>query len=346
MRTTVRTALLALALGGIFAARVARADDEQTRRQIFEQARSAMSAGRWQEARAGYQRLWNDRHTYDVALQLGQAEYNLKHLRDAAEHLAYGLMLLPPREKPETVERSRQLLAACRPSLGALDLRVKNQGADIIVDTKLVAEAPLVTEIFVEPGEHRFEVRLDGHASEAFTVRLDAGQTKTRVVELKPIVTSAATAEPAPRRPKPARPRFELPDQPPPLETHASWAPVVVGGLLTVAGLSAGLGFQLVRNARESEANRIRSNLGSNSCSQPPVGDCQRLVELASDYDSFGKLELLSFVVGGVALVGTGTYFFVARPDQSKAASARLGPLHFGAHVAKGSGTLRVTAAF
>ncbi len=351
MRNTVRTALLAVTLATIMVPRAARADDEQTRRQTFEQARTAMQAGRWEEARSSYLQLWNDRHTYDVALQLGQAEYNLKRMRDAAEHLAYGLMLLPPREKPETAERSRQILALSKQQVGALDLRVKNKGADVIVDGKLVAEAPLVTEVFVDPGEHRFEVRLDGHASEAFTVQIDAGQTKTRSVELKTLVANDAARQPATTLGH-SRPKHKPRTTPEPAEplSHASWAPVVAGGIVAIVGLSAGIGFQLVRTARADENLRIRRSLDNpNRCNNPGtyVGDCNRLTELASDYDSFGQLELISFLVGGAALIGTGTYFLVARPDKGRQSSqAHVGPVRFNGHLAKGSASLQLVADF
>lgn len=346
MRNYLTSTLLAFALTTAALPNVARADDEQTRRQVFEQARNAMQAGRWEEARNSYLQLWNDRHTYDVALQLGQAEYNLKRMRDAAEHLAYGLMLLPPREKPETAERSRQILTLARQQVGALDLRVKNKGADVIVDGKAVAEAPLVTEVFVDPGEHRFEVRLDGHSSEAFTLNIDAGQTKTRTVELRPLV-AADTRKAV--RPPPAEKRALPTPPPPPPEEHASWAPVVAGGIVTLVGLSAGIGFELVRNARQNESNRIRSSLGSTSCADPgeSLSDCNRLSELASDYDSFGRLELVSFAIGGAALIGTGMYFLVARPDKGRPSKlAGLGPLRFDANVSRGSASIRLGADF
>ena len=349
MTSKVCNALLSLVVAACVVPRLARAEDEQTRRHTFEQARSAMQASRWEEARTSYTQLWNDRRTYDVALQLGQAEYNLKRMRDACEHLGYGLMLLPPREKPETAERSRQILGLCKQQVGALDLRVKNKGADVIVDGKISASAPLVTEIFVDPGEHRFEVRLDGHASEAFTVQLEAGQSKSRSVELKPLVPGEAQREPVRAKPVRHKPSEKMPEPLAAPTTHASWAPIVAGSIVALAGVGAGVGFQLVRDARQSESERIRGSLGTKQCGTTgaPVGDCNRLTDLASDYDSFGTLELVSLVVGGAALVGTATYFFVARPDQTRPVrQAYLGPLRFRSHLAKGSAGVTFSADF
>jgi hypothetical protein len=358
MRNTVKAGLVAISLSSTTSPRVARADDDLTRRQVFEQGRAAMQAGRWEDARSCFQQLWDERRTYDVALQLGQAEYNLKRLRDCAEHLAYGLRTLPPREKPETAERSRQILGLCKQGAGALELRTKDEGADVFIDGKLTAQTPLPTELFLEPGEHRFEVRLDGHGSEAFTLQINAGQTRTRTVDLAPLIATVPSAEPpvAPEPSSEAEPN-PSPTAPPPLEpTHASWAPVVAGGILAIAGLSSGTGFLLVAKARENEASRIRNDVGSSGCVKPSkanAADCSRLPDLDSQHDSFERLELISFIVGGAALIGTGTYFLLARPDQAKPSStaspltfASIGALRLSANLVKGAGHLRVFGEF
>ena len=132
--------------------------------------------------------------------------------------------------------------------------------------------------------------------------------------------------------------------------THASWAPVVAGGIVAIAGLSAGIGFQLVRNARQDESERIRGSFGDKTCGGTPAanaGDCNRLSELASDYDSFGTLELVSLAVGGAALIGTGAYFFAARPDKSRPVTqAHLRPVRLLPRLAKGSAGLHLSADF
>jgi hypothetical protein len=123
----------------------------------------------------------------------------------------------------------------------------------------------------------------------------------------------------------------------------------VAEGIVAIAGIGAGMGFQLARNARQNESERIRRPLGQSGClaKDAPVGDCNRLQELASDYDSFGTLELVSFIVGGAAFIGTATYFFAARPDQSHPVSqAHIGPLRFNARLTRSSSTLQLSADF
>lgn len=344
------TACLVFGVMGSLAPGMARADDDQARRQVYEQARDAFQAQQWEQARAFYGQLWNERHTYDVALQLGLTEFNLKRLRDAAEHLAYGLMLLPPREKAETAERAEQILGLCKLEVGTVDLRVKNKGADVFVDGAFVTSAPLVTEIFVEPGEHAFEVRLEGHAPEAFTLMLDAGQATARVVELKPLVAQNAAAPATPTPTRSVASPTKLPTSAPVATSHASWTPILASGLLTIVGVSAGVGFQLVRNAREDESERIRADLSRNQCagSSPGLPDgCDRLKELAADFDRYGRFELASFIVGGLALIGGSTYFVLARPDRAKPPTwANWGPLRFRSDITTHRGQIMVSADF
>ncbi|HEY5957176.1 MAG TPA: PEGA domain-containing protein, partial [Polyangiaceae bacterium] len=327
----------------------AHADDEQARRQTYEQAREAILAGRWEDARSLFHDLWKSRRTYDVALQLGQAEYNLKRYRDAAEHLAFGLMLLPPREKAATAERSQQLLTRCKQEVGAIDLRIKNKGADVLVDGQIVAESPLVTEVFVDPGTHSVAVRLSGHQTASFTIQVEAGEILARAVELRPLV-AASTADPSITPPGPAQakgpPSPAAPSPPPSLPSHdASWLPVVAGGALAIAGISSGIGFHLVRGARKDESMRIRDDVpgGCVSPTADAASTCHRLREIASDYDRYGRLELVSFILGGAALLGSGTYFMLYRPDlNGQTTSARRRPLRFDADITTGSAALRI----
>lgn len=347
-RENVRIALLALCLFGALTPRAARADDDATRSRLFDEALTAAQAGRWEEALVVYERLWNERHTYDVALLLGQAEYNLKRYRMAAEHLAWGLKYLPASGSPQVAERSRQILDLCKEEVGTLDLQIKNKGAEVVVDGEVIAEAPLVTPVFVNPGEHRLEVRLAGHASEKFTMTLAAKQSKSRSVELKPLVPQAQPAAPVPAPP---------PISPPPAvpESRASWTPVIVGGIVTLAGLSAGVAFEFARQSADDRATKIRNGLVSklhvsNPCNDPAkesVSECNRILDGLEDYDRYGRAELASFIVSGAALIGTGAYFLLARPDQpSSTRSRKSSQLHVDARYGKGSGYLGLSARF
>lgn len=347
IRIAKKVSLFTLLLTSLMAPTAAWAEDEEARTKQFEEALAAAQAGRWEEAQVVYEKLWNERRSYDVALLLGQAEYNLKRFRVAAEHLTYGLKLLPTTVPPQVGERSRQILGLCRRELGALDLQVKNKGAEVLVDGAVVAEVPLMTEIFVDPGEHRFDIRLAGHVPQSFKMTFAAGQSKQRTVELKPIELPQQKTEP----PRVAEPARTAPPAPPP--SGASWTPVIIGGIVTVVGLSAGIGFEFARQASEDKANTLRDRLPSDSenpcwkAKQPLLAQCERLTDEWAAYDRFGRIELASFIVSGAALVGTGAYFLLMRPDQSNpAALGQLGPFHLNAGYARRTGYVGVSAHF
>jgi hypothetical protein len=278
-----------------------------------------MQAKRWDVAHRIFVGLWSNQHTYDVALHMGQVEYHLKRYREAATHLAYGMMLLPPREKPEIAERSRALLGLCKAEIGTLELRVKNKQAEVLVDGLVVAEAPLVTDIYVDPGRHQFEVRLAGYEAERWSTTFAKGETQQRIVLLKPTANGATLPGPTTtvdaRNPNVTSPPPEAPT------SSGSWAPVVVGGAVTLVGLGAGLGFAIVRGGITDDARKLRSEIGEGNCrtanDKTTLSLCDQLQNKNSNYDSYGSLEAASFALGGIALVATTTYFLLTRPDRA-----------------------------
>lgn len=305
----------------------------------FEQAREAMQAKRWADAHQIFLQLWESRRTYDVALHLGQVEYHLRRFRDAATHLAYGLVLLPPREKPEIAERSRALLELCKQEVGTLALSVKNKNATLFIDGKPVADAPLVTDTYVEAGLHQFEVRLDGYTSEHWETSFTKGSQQQRDVQLKPLASTASAGK--------SRETSGPQDTTMTVQTNrrdesassttasaqrGDFVPVIIGSALAIAGLGTGAAFQLLRNKRDDQAESLRSRIEdlaktSNGCgvsdaSAETLRLCSQLQGHNSDYDTYGKLEVASFALAGGALLATSTYFLIARPDRASATQA------------------------
>jgi hypothetical protein len=347
MKNTYRGVALALALTSL-SSLPAHAQNEQERRSTFESARNAMQAKRWEEAYRLFRGLWQKQHTYDVALSLGQVEYHLSLFRDAATHLDYGLMLLPPREKPEIAERSRAILALCKQEVGTVGLRVKNKGAALFIDGVAVAEAPLVTDTYVEPGKHQFEVRLDGYQSEQWEAVFVKGDTVSRLVQLKP------TTEPSPQAASALVLSPAVTTEP--LDTvprHASWSPVVVGGALSLIGVGTGLVLAVVRGGLTDDARTLRSKLGESNqrCVNPTDSNitalCDRLQSKNNDYDKYGVFEGAAFALGGVALVATATYYLIARPDKVHSTHVKSAlPVRVDGSLGKGSARLLLSTDF
>jgi hypothetical protein len=327
MKDTFRGAALALALTSLTSI-PALAETEADRRATFENARDAMQAKRWAEAHQIFMGLWEKQRTYDVALHLGQVEYHLQQYREAAAHLDYGLMLLPPREKPEIAERSRALLALCKQEIGTLELRVKHKGAQLLVDGVVVAEAPLFTDTYVAPGKHQFEVRLEGYVSENWEAEFGPGDSKQRIVLLKAnsAPLSAPTGAASGLSPATTAPTMDV------TARQTSWTPVLVGSGLSLIGIGTGVGLALVRGGLTKDAKALRDKVGSSSsdgCVNPrenKVDLCAELQNKNSNYDTYGTLETVGFAFGGAALIATATYFFISRPDRVKSVSAMTTP--------------------
>lgn len=293
----------------------------EKRRQTFDLALRELEAQNWQKARELFAQLWMSKPSYDVALNLGLAEYNLGSYREAAEYLAYGLENLPPREKPEMAARAEQILELCRRRLGTLKLELANDAAEVLVDDRVVPPVARVADLFVMPGTHRFEVRLPGFEPERWTLSLRAGERQRRSVVLLPE-----------RGPDGAPPLVSAsaPGAAPTASANASergvfrgWTPVAVGGAITVLGAGAGLVLQWLRDGQSEEAETLRRKVGDGGCYGAAAisSDCVALRDANRSYDLYGRFELGSFVLSGFALVGTATYFFVVRPDRDSAAT-------------------------
>jgi hypothetical protein len=300
-------------------------EEHEARRRVFEQGLRAMREQRWQQAAQLFSRLWQDRPSYDIALNLGLAEYNLGQFRDAAEHLAYGLQNLPPREKTDTATRAEQVLELCEQKVGTVELTISNEGTEVLVNGQPVPASLRARGLYVSPGTHRFEVRLAGFEPESWTASLGAGERRSRSVTLLPepsplastSVLDGPTTPPLEPPPNPANNR----------PWYRGWTPVVLGGAVTVLGAGAGVIFQTLRSARSDDAAELRDRVGEDGCAvrTGSSADCEKLRDANRDYDAYGRYELGSFIVAGLGLVGTTAYFFVVSPDQGPSTHSSAG---------------------
>jgi hypothetical protein len=234
-----------------------------------------------------------------------------------------------------------------------------NKQATLLVDGVTVAEAPLVTDTYVEPGTHQFEVRLEGFKPERWTSQFEKGDVQQRIVLLKSDASKRDAVSPA--RAGAKNPDLGLSVATTTFDDHrrvakSSWAPVIAGGVVSLVGLGAGIGFAVVRGGLTSDAREILADLhqtqGKGACINPADGSavsaqCARLQKKNSDYDSYGSLEAVGFTLSGVALIASTTYFLFARPDQTKLLSPSANsPLQVNGSLGKGSGSLQISALF
>src|SRR5690606_1389230 len=128
------------------------------------------------EAEAALESAWELNPTFDVAYNLGNTKYQLKKHREAAQHLSFALRNWPLLKSVAKLKpTAEQRLAESRAQVGAVTVAASAVGAEVLVDGQVVGRAPLEGELFVEPGEHQVEARLQGYAPTSQTVRVAKG---------------------------------------------------------------------------------------------------------------------------------------------------------------------------
>lgn len=138
---------------------------EQQASKYFEQGAAARDAKNWKGAREAFQEAWKRRKHVLIALNLGNAEFELKMYAGAAEHLDYFLENAPPSTPMADKKRALEMFAIARKHVGALKVEVNVEGADVLVDAKEVGRSPVKGNVFVEPGRRKIEARLKGYAA-------------------------------------------------------------------------------------------------------------------------------------------------------------------------------------
>src|SRR5262249_18342779 len=143
---------------------------------------------RWQEAEAAYLKAWAIMHSFDIAANLGEVELRLDKPRQAAEMLSFALRTAPPSAKPGQRERIQHFLEEAQQKVFALYHSVSPKGARVLVDgvavdASLLGDAtkdPTKEErgagaIYLDPGDHKYEVMLEGYTPRSEVFHAEAG---------------------------------------------------------------------------------------------------------------------------------------------------------------------------
>jgi len=340
---SLRSACLGFAFVGSItcASGSARAQAPIAAKAQYRRALEAIGKQNWAEARDLLLPLWNEKHTYDVAAALGQAEFNLKDYAAGTQHMAFAAANIPVKEKVAIVERIQGSLAEMKRSVGIVVFSVNKDGAEITVDGQTVGSSPLSTEIYVNPGTRVLEARLTDGSSAKQTIEVVPGKTYNVGLLVEKAEKSAVTAAPiAPgtsTAPVLAQPEPAPTAAPPPIESAArpNWTPVLITGGLTVVALAVGTGFALDASSAKADGDsylkQAQSQFGGNPCTQPSgasSGVCTSL-QAQEDRRSHSMTgATISFVAGGVFAASTVVSYFVWATPKSASApiDAWVGP--------------------
>jgi hypothetical protein len=267
-------------------------------RAYFDQANKLFDDGKYPQAEQAYLAAWNLKKSYDVAGNLGMIEADLNHLRAAAEHLAYAIQEFPAGGRPGLRDTLMKRLTDVRRSVGAFRFQVNKPGAEVFVDGKSIGLSPLASEIFVDPGDHAVEVRLEGYTTVQMTLTGVKGQTNDVPVNLVPPVVVVQRAGP-------------------------NKGVLIVGGVLGGVGIIAGAAMAGLWASKGSSASTAFATFHMPSGCPSPSSATGACATLASDLNSqatFGSAAVGLLVAGGV--VGLATIIYgAATPRATKPAT-------------------------
>jgi PEGA domain len=255
-------------------------------RAYFDQANKLFDAGQYPQAEQAYLAAFNLKKSYDVAGNLGMIEADLNHLRSAAEHLAYAIQEFPAGGRPGLREALLKRLTEVRRSIGAFRIQVNKPGAEVLVDGKSIGLTPIQGEIFVEPGPHAIEVRLDGFTPVPVSLTAVKGQTNDVPVTLEPVVVVVPVA-------------------------GANKKVLIAGGVVGGAAIIAGAALMGLSASKGSSATSLFNTFHMPTGCPPPSSATGNCATLASDLNAkatFGNAGLGLLVAGGVVGVATLIY--------------------------------------
>lgn len=284
--------------------------------QLFKSGKAAFAKGDMAEAERLFAEAFAIRKSSDIAANLGQSELEQQKYRRAAEHFQWALANLLPSATDAQRKAVETGLARSRAEVAILRLEIKPDGAEVLVGDQNLGKAPVTGSVYVEPGEVIVSVKRDGFV--AIDKRVMVGKGTEQAVEVTlnprdPAPAAGAAVSPAVDSGLEHKPAPVASDSASPGE-HKSLVPAYVATGVAVVGLGAGLAFTLSANSKEDDADKFVERLGgASACSSggaASAADCADLKDQRDSAKSSRNLALGSFIVGGVAAVVAGYFYW------------------------------------
>jgi hypothetical protein len=293
---------------------------------------AAFKAGDFAGAEKAYREALAVKKGYDIAGNLGMAELAQGKTKEAAQHLAFTLRMFPITGESTLREQMKKAYDQCQKIVGAVRVTLDVKGAQVLVDGAPVGDTPLLDEVFVDPGEHLFEARLEGYTGTPQKVTVQQGEhaAVTLVLKFVPHVTTVVREVQAKRR-----------SLAPGLALAAVAAVGIVGGtaMIAISGGDKSTATSLSGTIRAAGSGCVASSLNYD-----PL-NCSTLNGDVSHYVTLHNAAVGAFIGGGLAAVGTMLYFVwpMKRPtsDTPPAAEVKVAPT-----VGAGTGGIVVSGTF
>ena len=299
----------------------------------YRKASVAVEKKDWPEVQRLLLPLWEKKHTWDVAVGLGKAEWYLGNKAAGTRYMAFAVANVPPKEKTQAVEGLRTALDTMKAGVGTVQISVNKDSAEVLADSQVIGNAPIEGEVFLDPGTHVLEARLAGASAKQ---SLEVAPGKSYTVAL---VVEEAQATPRAAAPQDLHDnkRVELPAQSNPATdapkndvSESAIQPrtivLIAGAGVTAIAAGLGIGFALKASSHNQHAKNVGASLGSKDCSSPTAAasaQCADLTDSLSSRDSASRVEAVSFGVAIAAAVTT-TIVVLAWPERKKPSAGRL----------------------
>lgn len=224
-------------------------------------------------------------------------------------------------ERPLTPERRRalvELVRRARAHLAFFSLANLPTGFVIEVD-----DGPPDLEngaLVLMEGSHSLQIRAPGHERLSRSLRVEAGQSGPLPVELEPIRVAPPVATPAVTPPPVV---VITPTQSAPTPARArddgfDWTPLAgIATGLGVVGLTTGVVSHVLAEERATVFNRPQAETGC--AGDATFSNCQTVL---NEYNAERTVEMIGFVVGGVAAAGA-VVFWVLDATSGSSTSAQ-----------------------
>ncbi len=328
-------ALSAVQLGLLAAPRDAgaqtSASDTARVTQLFKGGKAAFARNDMAEAERLFAEAFSLRKSSDIAANLGQSELEQQKYRPAAEHFQWALVNLLPSASDAQRRAVENGLARARAEVAVLRLDVKPDGSDVLVGEQNLGKTPINGDVYVEPGEVIISVKHDGFTSLDKRMVVGKGTEQADEIALLPKTEEAPSraAPVAPSPPNDAGAGASAPgtDRP---TGHKSLVPAFVATGVAVAGGVVGLIFTVNAGSKSSDADRLRDDLNAlGGCGEngtAPADQCKDLSEQRKSVDSSRNIAIGAFVVGGVAALTAGYFYWDALAHHGGTSTAARTP--------------------
>jgi len=235
-------------------------DTGEQARLHFSQGVALAAESKWPEAARAFEASLavEDRPATRANLVHAYAELGIP--LEVARHALAFLSLPTVPHRAETRESIEHDLAVASANLSMLTTEAFPAGTELYVDGAMPSVRSAEGRIFLAPGLHRLEARMQGAETEVIEIALSAGQVvawprQGRVVVVAPAHVAAREPAPAPAKPRVA----PAPEAPRPVDPEPRWrrrtaiSLASLGGALTLAGVGTYLG---TRHRAEQLAER------------------------------------------------------------------------------------------